>query len=78
MIDAFNIAAPQLPEYRLVIIGDGAIKFEVERKIAQFYQDQKKQKWRERAEPVVEFDRRYLKGNLKKLKNFVFDQKKVK
>ena len=34
VIDAFNIAAPQLPEYRLVIIGDGAIKFEVERKIA--------------------------------------------
>ena len=34
VIDAFNIAAPQLPDYRLVIIGDGAIKNDVEHRIA--------------------------------------------
>ena len=50
----------------------------VERKIAEFYHDQKKQMWRKRAEPIVEFDRKYLKGNLKKLKNLAFDQKKMK
>lgn len=33
VIDAFNIAAPQLPEYRLVIIGDGAIRNEFEHRI---------------------------------------------
>jgi glycosyltransferase involved in cell wall biosynthesis len=33
VLDAFNIAAPQLPEYRLVIIGDGAIRNEVEHRI---------------------------------------------
>ena len=33
VLDAFNIAAPQLPEYRLVIIGDGAIRNDVEQRI---------------------------------------------
>jgi glycosyltransferase involved in cell wall biosynthesis len=32
-IDAFEIAAPQLPEYRFVIIGDGKLREEVEHKI---------------------------------------------
>jgi hypothetical protein len=51
----------------------------VERRIAGFYHDQKKEKWRKRTiQPLVEFDKKYLKGNLKKLKNSVFDQKKVK
>jgi glycosyltransferase involved in cell wall biosynthesis len=34
VIDAFNLAAPQLPDYRLVIIGDGAIRDKVEKRIA--------------------------------------------
>jgi len=33
VLDAFNIAAPQLPEYRLVIIGDGGLRNDVEHKI---------------------------------------------
>jgi glycosyltransferase involved in cell wall biosynthesis len=33
VIDAFNIAASQIPQYRLVIIGDGAIRDEVENRI---------------------------------------------
>jgi len=35
VIDAFNIAGPQLPDHRLVIIGDGAIRTAVEQKIEQ-------------------------------------------
>jgi glycosyltransferase involved in cell wall biosynthesis len=35
VIDAFNIAASQLPDHRLVIIGDGAIRPEVEKRIEQ-------------------------------------------
>jgi hypothetical protein len=50
----------------------------VERKIAEFYQDQKKQKWRNKIDPIVEFDRKYLKGSLKKVKNSVFDKKTMK
>lgn len=50
----------------------------VERKIAEYYQDQKRQKWRERAEPIVAFDRKYLNGSLKKVKNSIFDKNKVK
>jgi glycosyltransferase involved in cell wall biosynthesis len=33
VIDAFEIAAPKLPEYRLVIIGDGALRQEVVQRI---------------------------------------------
>jgi hypothetical protein len=47
----------------------------VERKIAGFHHGQKKEKWRKRIEPIAEFDRKYLNGNLKKLKNLAFDQK---
>ena len=51
----------------------------VERKIADFYHDQKKEKWRKKTiQPVVEFDKKFLKGNLKKLKNLAFDQKTMK
>lgn len=32
VLDAFNIAAPQLPEHRLVIIGDGAIRNDIEQR----------------------------------------------
>jgi glycosyltransferase involved in cell wall biosynthesis len=32
VLDAFNLAAPHLPEYRLVIIGDGAIRHDVEQR----------------------------------------------
>jgi glycosyltransferase involved in cell wall biosynthesis len=35
VIDAFNIAGPQLPDHRLVIIGDGAIRTAVEQRIEQ-------------------------------------------
>ena len=47
----------------------------VERKIAGFYHDQKKEKWKKSFDPLVEFDKQYLKGNLKKLKNLAFDKK---
>ena len=51
----------------------------VEHKKAEFYQLQKKEKWRNKTiQPITEFDRKYLKGNLKKIKNLVFDQKKLK
>jgi glycosyltransferase involved in cell wall biosynthesis len=33
VLNAFTIAAPQLPEYRLVIIGDGALRNDVEQRI---------------------------------------------
>jgi glycosyltransferase involved in cell wall biosynthesis len=33
VIDAFDIAAPHLPEYRLVIVGDGPIRNDVEQRI---------------------------------------------
>ena len=33
VLDAFNIAASKIPEYRLVVIGDGAIRKEVENRI---------------------------------------------
>jgi glycosyltransferase involved in cell wall biosynthesis len=32
VLDAFDIAAPQLPEYRLVIIGDGPIREKIEQR----------------------------------------------
>jgi hypothetical protein len=42
-------------------------------KIDEFYHFQRKQKWRKRTiEPIKEFDRKYFKGNLKKLKHKVF------
>ena len=44
----------------------------VEAKIDEFYQLQKRKKWREKTiEPIKEFDRKYFKGNLKKLKNSI-------
>ena len=47
----------------------------IECKIEEFYRRQKKDKWRKRTiEPIIEFDRKYLKGNLKKLKNLAFDK----
>jgi len=40
VLDAFNLAAPHLPEYRLVLIGDGAIRPDVEeRKERSEYRD---------------------------------------
>ena len=44
----------------------------IEGKIDEFYQLQKKKKWREKTiDPIKELDRKYLKGNLKKLKNSI-------
>ena len=47
----------------------------VEHKIAEFYEQQKKEKFRESfVQPIVELDRKYLKGNLRKLKHAVLSQ----
>lgn len=47
----------------------------VERKMAEFYEQQKKEKFRESfVQPLVELDRKYLKGNLRKLKHAVLSQ----
>ena len=44
----------------------------IERKIVSYHESQWKMKWRKRTlEPVKEFDRRYLKFSLKKLKKLV-------
>jgi hypothetical protein len=44
----------------------------IEEKISEFYRLQKKEKWRGRTiEPIKEFDRKYLNGRLKKLKNSI-------
>jgi hypothetical protein len=44
----------------------------IEEKISEFYRLQKKEKWRGRTiGPIKEFDRKYLNGRLKKLKNSI-------
>jgi len=43
-------------------------------KIAEFHQRQTKEKWKKRTiEPIAEFDKKHLKGNLKKLKNLALN-----
>ena len=46
----------------------------VESKIVEFYQNQKKEKWKKRTiDPIIEFDKKYFNGKIKKLKNRLFD-----
>ena len=46
----------------------------IEHRIEVFYHQQKINKLKERTiEPIIEFDRKYLKSSLKKVKNSVFD-----
>lgn len=44
----------------------------IEEKISEFYRFQKKEKWRGKTiGPIKEFDRKYLNGRLKQLKNLI-------
>jgi hypothetical protein len=71
-----------VPLYRQLLeplakVGRNDLRRATERKITEFYREQKKQKIKGQMESIVEFDRKYLKGGLKKLKNSVFDRKLV-
>ena len=58
----------------LAKVGRHDLVHAVDLKIAEFYHEQKKQEFRKKIDPIVEFDRKYLKGSLKKVKNSVFDK----
>lgn len=50
----------------------------IKHRIEVFYHQQKINRLKERTiEPIIEFDRKYLKSSLKKVKNSVFDKKAV-
>jgi hypothetical protein len=75
--EAVHLGANTIPLYDELLAplakkGRNDLVRAIEHKMDEFYQQQKNEMWRKRTlEPIAEFDRRHLKGNLKKLKQFV-------
>jgi hypothetical protein len=77
--EAVHLGANTIPLYDELLAplakkGRNDLVHAIEHKKDEFYQQQKKEKWKKRTiEPIAEFDKKHLKGNLKKLKNFAFN-----
>jgi hypothetical protein len=74
---AVHLGANTLPLYTELLdplekAGRTDLVHAIEDKISEFYRLQKKEKWRGRTiKPIKEFDRKYLNGRLKKLKDSI-------
>jgi hypothetical protein len=81
--EAVQLGANTLPLYHEIMEllakkGQNDLVQAIEHRIEVFYHQQKIKKLKERTiEPIIEFDRKYLKSSLKKVKNSVFDKKAV-
>ena len=73
--DAVQITGSTLPLYKELLVplnesGRNDLARAVERKIVEFHHNQLKEKWKK---PILEFDKKYFNGGIKRIKNNIID-----
>ena len=83
--EAVEISKPDLLPFYLELLsplekaGRDDLKRAISAKIKECYKNKKKKEWELKTiQPIIDFDKKHLKGNLKKLKNLTFDHMKAK